>query len=280
MSEDAAIRRADPLPMRAMVPTKRRLRLRELVTSLPVAREVGLRDIKIKYKQAALGPLWLVLAPLGLLAAVTIAFSGVTDVQTGDVPYVLFALVGLCVWTFVQLNLMLAPNALVGNAQLVRRSAAPRLAFISATVLANFPPAMVMLVTTLIALAIGRGFPMQALLLPVMIVWLIVFTWTLVALLAAVSTRFRDIVSVVPLVVQAGIFVTPVGYSLEGAPANIKAVIELNPVSGLIEAWRWCLLDMPATGPAIPIALGWTLIILVTAWQVFGRLEVRFADFI
>src|SRR3954453_6741400 len=121
-------------------PARHRVRIADIWSTRGVAWMIGIRDIKAKYKQAALGPLWLVIAPLGMLAAVTIAFSGVTDVQTGDVPYILFALVGLCVWTFVQLNLMLAPNALVGNAQLVRRSAAPRLAFISSTVLANFPP--------------------------------------------------------------------------------------------------------------------------------------------
>lgn len=274
------MRPGDPLPMRVMLPTKHRLRLRDIVTCMPVAREVGLRDIKIKYKQAALGPLWLLIAPLGMLAAVTIAFSGVTKVHTGSVPYVLFALVGLCVWSFVQLNLTVAPQSLVGNAQLVRRSAAPRLAFITGSVGSNMPPLGVMLAVTLLGVAIDRGFPLQVLLLPLAAVWLTVFTWALVALTASVSTRFRDIISIVPLVVQAGIFITPVGYSLGTAPAHIRTLLELNPVSGLIEVWRWSILGMHPSLTPIWIAGVWTIALLVLAWRVFGRLEVRFADYI
>jgi ABC-type polysaccharide/polyol phosphate export permease len=76
---------------------------------------VTARDIKIKYMQAELGPLWLLIAPLGLLAAVTIAFYGVTKVDTGGVPYVLFALVGLCVWIYIPLTLMMASRTSLGR---------------------------------------------------------------------------------------------------------------------------------------------------------------------
>src|SRR5689334_11053720 len=95
---------AEP-PLRVIRPVRRRIRIPDLWASLPVTRMVASRDIKIKYKQAALGPLWLLIAPLGLLAAVTIAFYGVTKVDTSGVPYVLFALVGLCVWIYIQLTL-------------------------------------------------------------------------------------------------------------------------------------------------------------------------------
>src|SRR3954451_14292372 len=106
---------------------------------------IAVRDLKVKYKQAALGPLWLLIAPLGMLAAVTIAFSGVTDVDTGGTPYVLFALVGLIVWTFVQLSLTLGAMAIIANASLVRRSTVPRIALISGTMLGNLPPVLVMI---------------------------------------------------------------------------------------------------------------------------------------
>src|SRR4051794_35141016 len=94
-------------------PVKRRVRLSETWMSAGVARMIGLRDIKVKYKQAALGPLWLLIGPLGMLAAITIAFSGVTKVNTYGVPYVLFALVGLTVWTFIQLSAALGAQSIV-----------------------------------------------------------------------------------------------------------------------------------------------------------------------
>lgn len=267
--------------LRVMEPVARRIRLPELWTSLAVTRMVASRDIKIKYKQAALGPLWLLIAPLGLLAAVTIAFSGVTKVDTGGVPYVLFALVGLCVWIYLQLTLMIAPQALVQNAVLVRRSACPRIALVNATLISNAPPLAITLGVALIAIAADRGLPLQALLLPLLLAWLVALAWGAVVLLAALAARFRDIVSIVPLIVQAGIFVTPVGYSLQGAPANIHRLLALNPATGVIEAWRWSLLDMPNPDvPVMGIAIAWTVVLAAFAWYVFGRLEVRLADYI
>src|SRR5512133_1530470 len=159
--------------VRVMEPVKRRVRVAQLWTSLPVTRMVAARDIKIKYKQAALGPLWLVIAPLGLLAAVTIAFYGVTKVDTNGVPYVLFALVGLCVWVYLQLTLMTAPLALVLNAVLVRRSICPRIALVNATLLSNWPPLAVTLAVTLLGIAIDGRLPVQALLLPLLVAWLV-----------------------------------------------------------------------------------------------------------
>jgi ABC-type polysaccharide/polyol phosphate export permease len=244
-----------------------------------VARMIGLRDIKVKYKQAALGPLWLLIAPLGMLAAVGIAFSGVTKVDTQGVPYVLFALVGLVVWSYIQLSLSIGAAAIVGNAALVRRSAMPRIALITGTLLGNLPPVMVMLAITLVGTLIGRGLPLQILLLPVVVAWAILFTFGVTMLVASVAARFRDTVSVMPLLIQAGIFVTPVGYPLEGAPHNIKLLLSLNPVSGIIEAWRWVVLDMPNTNVGIiAIAAGLSVLVAVAGWFVFGRGEVTFAD--
>jgi ABC-type polysaccharide/polyol phosphate export permease len=269
------------LPLRVCRPVRRRIRVRDLWTSFNVARMIGLRDLKAKYKQAALGPLWLILAPLGMLLALTIAFSGVTSVDTGGVPYVLFALVGLTVWTFMQLSMTLGAQAIIGNASLVRRSPLPRIALVTGSLIGNLPPVTVMLSATLVATAIEGRLPVQALLLPVLIVWLFIFTLAVSLLLGAVAARFRDVVSMLPIVIQAGIFVSPVGYSLEGAPKNIHTLLALNPVSGLIEAWRWAILDLPdPQWGVIAIAGAWTVVLGAASWRTFGRLEVHFADFV
>ncbi|MEA2368936.1 MAG: type transport system permease protein [Thermoleophilaceae bacterium] len=265
--------------LRVYRPVKRRLRLREIWRTREVAKMIGLRDIKVKYKQAALGPLWLLIGPLGMLAAMGIAFSGVTSVNTGGIPYILFALVGLVVWTYIQLSLSIGATAIVGNSPLVRRSAMPRIALITGTLLGNLPPVVVMLLLTLVGTAIARGLPLQILLLPVAVAWAVVFTFSLTLLVSSVAARFRDTVSVMPLLVQAGIFVTPVGYPLEGAPQNIKFLLSLNPVSGIIEAWRWIVLDISHPNVTIiAIAAGLTAVIAIAGWTIFTRLEVTFAD--
>jgi ABC-type polysaccharide/polyol phosphate export permease len=262
-------------------PVKRRVKFSELWTTMRVARMIGLRDLKVKYKQAALGPLWLLIGPLGMLVAITIAFSGVTDVQTGGIPYLLFALTGLTVWTFIQLSCTLGALSIVGNASLVRRSPLPRVALVTGSMLGNFPPVTVMFLLALGGAVVAGRLPIQALLIPVLFVWLVAFTLSLALLLGALTARFRDTGSLLPLIIQAGIFVTPVGYSLKGSPANIHTLLTINPVSGLIESWRWALLDLPdPQWSAIAVAAAWTVLIVAIGWRVFARMEVEFADFV
>ena len=266
--------------MREAVPVKRRLQLRELVTAWPVARVIGARDIKIKYKQSALGPLWLLLQPLGILAAITVAFSGVTDVDTGGVAYIAFGLVGVAVWMFIAMTIAIAPQTFLANAALVRRSPAPRTAFITATVYSNLPLLGIMTGVTLVAAAVLEGVEPQVLLLPVLAAWLLLFTWAVVVVIAPVAARFRDAVAVVPLIIQGGIFLSPVGYPLDAAPATLKTILSINPVSGLIEGWRWSILGMTPDLAVIGIALAWTVVLLAVGWYMFGRMEVRLADFV
>jgi lipopolysaccharide transport system permease protein len=270
-----------PTTPRVLGPVKRRIRVSDLWTTRGVAWMIGIRDIKAKYKQAALGPLWLVIAPLGMLGAVTIAFSGVTDVKTQGIPYLLFAMCGLTVWTFVQLSLTLGAQAITANGPLVRRSPLPRMALLTGSMLGNMPPFLVMLLFTLGGTALFYHLPLQALLLPFLALWLFVFTFATMLIMSALAARFRDMIAVLPLVIQAGIFVTPVGYAMVGAPPNIHALLVVNPVSGLIEAWRWSLLDLPDPQlTAVATCAAWTVVLLVAGWRVFGRMEVEFADYV
>jgi ABC-type polysaccharide/polyol phosphate export permease len=270
-----------PLEPRVIRAVARRVRIRELWTTLPVARMLGLRDMKVKYKQAALGPLWLLIAPLGMLAAVTIAFSGVTSVQTGGVPYLLFALAGLTVWTCIQLSASLGVLAIVGNASLVRRSPIPRVALVTGSILGNIPPIAIMFSLLLIATVADRGLPTQAFLLPLLVFWVYLFSLALALTLSALTARFRDTSSITPLFIQAGIFVTPVGYSLHGSPHNIHTLLTINPVTGLIEAWRWALFAAPNTDwTAVVIAGAWTAVLVAVSWRIFASQEVHFADFV
>jgi lipopolysaccharide transport system permease protein len=281
MADGAVAEAASSPAPRVLGPTKHRVRISELWTTWSIAWMIGRRDIRAKYKQAALGPLWLVIAPFGMLAAIMIAFAGVTDARTSGIPYVLFALTGLTVWTFIQLSLTLGTTSISTNAPLVRRSPIPRIALPIGSMIGNLPPFLVMFATALVGAAVSGRLPIQALLLPLLLVWLFVFVLATILLVSAVSARFRDTTSAMPLIIQAGIFVSPVGYSLTGAPRDIHLLLLVNPVSGLIEAWRWALLNLqhPAVN-AIVIAGVWTVFLAVLGWRTFGRMEVDFADYV
>lgn len=266
--------------MREAAPGTRRLKARDVVTSWPVARILGARDIKVKYKQSALGPLWLFLQPMGMLLAITIAFSGVTDVGTRGVPYVLFGLVGITVWNFISMTLAVAPTAFASNSTLLKRTTAPRPAFVTATVLSNVPLLGILISVTLIASLLGHGFDLQMLVLPVLVAWLLVFAWGAVLVVAPIAARFRDAIALVPLIVQAGIFVSPVGYDISTAPSNIKLLVSLNPITGIIEAWRWALLGLQPQWGVVALAVALTVVLVVVGWAIFRRMEVRLADFV
>lgn len=265
---------------RVLGPTKHRARVSELWSTWQVAWMLGVRDMKVKYKQAALGPIWLLLAPLGMLAAVMVAFAGVTSVNTEGIPYVVFALTGLTVWTFLQLSLSVGAGSMPMNAMLIRRTPVPRIAFVTGPMIGNLPPFLIILTATLGAAVVTGRVWIWSLLVPLLLVWLFVFVLAALLFVCSISVRYRDTVGLIPLIVQAGMFISPVGYPLAGT-GTVHVLLLINPVSGLIEAWRWSLLGLPHPNVlAIAIGAGWTVALAVAGWELFRRLEVHFADYV
>lgn len=265
--------------VRRIDPERVRVRLSDVWTSWPIARRIAARDVKIRFKQAAIGPLWLLVQPVGLLLGFMAAFNGVTNVDTGGVPYALFALVGITVWSCANLTIAVGVRTHAVNWRFVRLVPCPRIAFVTAAVLSATPNLLVTLaLTAVMILASGDLFPLQALAVPLCAVWLLVFLWGLINLLSALNVRFRDIGEVVPVILQGGIFVTPVGYSIATAPETLKLILSLNPLTGIIEAWRWSLLGSPPTPVALAFSGAMTVAIVVLGWLAFRKLEPRFAD--
>jgi ABC-type polysaccharide/polyol phosphate export permease len=276
-------RRLDPSApdVRVIRPAKRRIPLSDLWRSRYVAWIVALRDLRIKYKQSVLGPAWLVLQPLGILAGLVLVFDGVTTVNTGDVPYVLFALVGMGVWTFVQQSLTAGSMAFVLNSELIRRVASPRVAFVTASVISNLVAPSLIIVASIVGVWIaGRSLPLQVLALPLFAAWLIVLMTGVLFLLASLTARFRDVFSLIPFWSQAGLFLTPVGYPLASATPTLETILSLNPLTGILELWRWSLFGTDVGTFPIISAVAWTLVLVVSGWRVFTRMEVSLVDHI
>jgi ABC-type polysaccharide/polyol phosphate export permease len=258
---------AEELPVRTIEPVKRRVPLGEIWRSRRVARLIAIRDLKIKYKQSLVGPPWLIIQPLGILVALVVAFNGVTKVNTNGVPYAVFAIVGLVVWQLINMTILNGTLGLQQNAQLIRRVASPRVAFISGALVSNvIAPAVIVVGAIIWILIAGRSLPIQALLFPAVLAWTAVMTFGVLLILASIAIRWRDI--------------TPVGYSYDNAPAHIQSLLALNPFTGVLEAARWSLLDLHL--PLVPMltSAAWTVFLLVAGWRVFTRMETRFADWV
>lgn len=262
------------------MPARRRVKLPDLWSSFPILRVIAYRDLAARFKQAALGPLWLFVQPLGIVAAFAVAFNGVTKVNTSGVPYVLFALTGTCVWTYFQLSLSTGANAIVANGTFIRRVNLPRHTLPMAQLIVAFPVLGATLIFTFIAIAaLGQPVSWRLALLPLAFVWLAVLTWSIVALISAIGVRIRDLLNLIPFVLQVGLFVTPIGYPSTQAGSAVQKLIDVNPLTGVISAWRWCLLPR-FSFEVLPvlIAVGWTVVVAVAGWWIFTRLEVTFAD--
>jgi lipopolysaccharide transport system permease protein len=265
--------------VRQIRPAKRRLTIRGLAADLPVVRVLAARDFKVKYKQSLLGPLWLVFQPLAMLAAFFVAFRQLADVESSGTPYLLFALVGLCVWSFFQAAMTIGAASLISNITLVRFTPCPRIAFPLAGIIASLPSWAVPAAAAVIAAIAYGDLSLRVLLLPAGLAWMLLLTASLVAFAASFTVRFRDILSAMPFLLQVGVFLAPVGYPLSDLSPTVRAIVDCNPITGLIEAWRWMIIaDYEPSFEPIGISLGLTAVLAVVGWRVFTRLETTMAD--
>ena len=269
---------SDPVAATVRIPTTARLRPDQLLTYKPVIRALAGRDLKARYKQSALGPAWVVFQPLALLVAFTIGFHSVARVRTEGVPYSLFALTGLVVWTYFQAVTMAAVGSLVNNYALVRWTACPRMALPLATLVSNLPSFAIPAAAALIAAGTMGFLGVEALLLPLLFIWLVVLVTAVAIVLSAITVRARDVLSVTPFLLQVMLFLSPVGYGTSELSPVLRAVISVNPLTGLIDAWRWCLLGIKPGATAVIISLALTSVGIVVAWRLFRSIEVSMAD--
>lgn len=270
---------AETMNQYTIEPTRSRVHLRDLLTYASLIRVVSMRDLKARYKQSLLGPLWIVFQPLALLAGYLVGFRGVAHVPIGGVPYVLFALSGIAIWAFFQAAATAGTSSIISNNSLVRATTCPRIVFPVASLLACLPSLLIPFVASAIGAIIDGDVSIRWLLLPVIAFWAVVIASGFVAITAAVTVRFRDMIQGLPFLLQVGAFVVPVGYPVAILSSKLRFVVSLNPLTGAIEAWRWALLNTQHPYMlSIFLSLGLGTALVTAGWWIFGRIEVKMAD--
>ncbi|HEX4733213.1 MAG TPA: ABC transporter permease [Thermoleophilaceae bacterium] len=264
--------------VRVIKPVKRRLRVGDLWRGREVIRVIAARDFKVKYKQSLLGPLWLLFQPLALLVAFFIAFRNLANVQPG-IPYSVFALVGLSVWSFFQASMTIGTSSIVGNITLIRFTPCPRFAFPIAGLIASLPAFAVTMVAAIVAGSVTGTLSLRVALLPLGLLWLFLLTAGVVALTSSLTVRYRDILSAMPFLLQVALFLAPIGYPLSQLGPVARHLVELNPLTGIVEAWRWMTVaDYNVALRPVVISLVMTGVVLVLGWRTFARLETTIGD--
>jgi len=255
--------------------------LAELWRYRQLVRAFALRDVKLRYRQTALGVVWVVLQPL-VGAMIFAIFTRVAKVPTGDVPPVAFSFASLLGWTVFQSVLTKSGNCLLGNSQMVSKIYFPRLVLPLSVVPGVLIDLGVSSVVLAVILAVFRVTPGPALLLaPVFLLGLIVLALAAGMVFSALSVSFRDIQYIVPVLVQFLFWASPIVLPASLYSGDLRWMMVANPVAGLIEGLRWCLLGTPPPGtPSLLVGFLGAAVLFVGASAFFHRLERRFADVI
>lgn len=265
-----------------IVPPRRRfdLGLRELWSYRELLYFFVWRDVKVRYKQAALGVAWVVLQPVLMVTLFSLLFGRFLDAPSNGAPYAVFVLAALMPWQLFAIALSQSANSLVTNQQLVTRIHFPRILLPIAAVLAGFIDFIVAFLVLLVLLAYHGIVPSLAvLLLPVFLTLAVVTALSVGIGLAAFNARYRDVQHLLPTLTQFWFFATPIAYSSELVPESWRALLGLNPMAGVAEGFRWVLLDQPLTSaPMILVSFALTVTLAIGAVLYFKRTESTFAD--
>jgi lipopolysaccharide transport system permease protein len=239
--------------------------------------------VSIRYRQTLIGTVWAILQPL-LLAVVFSVFLGhfAKVPSGGGVPYPVFAVTGMAMWLYFSQAMQFASDSTVNSRELIGKVWFPRLLIPIAAVLPpanDFVPAFN--VALIVELVYGVVPPLQILLVPVLALLTMFVALGIGLWLSALNVRYRDVRLIVPFVIMVGLFVTPIVYPFSVVPDSVQAIYALNPMVGVLEAYRWMLFphyDWPGTLLLIPVAT--SLLLLVTGALYFARAEREFADVI
>jgi lipopolysaccharide transport system permease protein len=239
------------------------------------------RDLKVRYKQTALGAAWALLQPLFTVAIFTFVFSKLAGLQSDGIPYPVFVLAGILPWTYFSGAVTNAGNSLVGSAYLITKVYFPRLIVPAAAALGGLVDLAVgSLLLLILMIAYSVPVATTVVLIPFMIGILVLLALSFGLLFAAVNVRYRDVRHLLPFLVQAWMFLTPVVYSLNAMPAKWRWLMFLNPVTGLVTNVRAAMFGLPLEWRALAVSSAYTLVLFFASVLVFARMEKSFADYV
>lgn len=256
-----------------------RLDWRELWEYRELAFFLALRDVKLRYRQTFFGIAWAALQPLAAAAVFTVVFQRVVDLPSDGIPYVVFVYAGLVAWTYASTGVEWSAQSLVEKADLVTKVYFPRLLAPLAAVLPGLLDLAVSLVILAAFMAIfGVGPGIQLILLPLCVVLLVALTAGVGFLLSALNVQYRDVKHTLSFLIQLWFFASPIAYPTSVLSEGWRYVFALNPMVGLIELFRWCVLDAPAPGRYALVSAASGLALIAAGLVYFQRTERRFAD--
>ena len=241
------------------------------------------RDIKVRYKQTALGATWAIIQPFFTMVVFSIFFGHLAKVPSDGIPYPLFSFAALVPWTFFANGLSQSSNSLVGSGTLITKVYFPRLIIPLASVFSGIVD-FVLAFLVLLGMMVYYGvFPttINVLWLPLFLLLALTTSLGVGLWLSALNVEYRDVRYIVPFITQFWMLATPIGYPSSMLQQPWRTLYGLNPMVGVAEGFRWALLGTnTAPGPIIAVSSAAAVLILVTGAFYFRRMEKTFADLV
>ena len=240
------------------------------------------RDIKVRYKQTALGAAWAILQPVMTMIVFSIFFGRLAKVPSDGVPYPIFAYVALLPWQLFAFAFSESSNSLVASQNLITKVYFPRLVIPISSVLAglvDFAIAFVILLAMMLYYGIVPTAAMA--LLPLFLLLAVVTALSVGLWLSALNVKYRDVRYTIPFLTQFWMFATPVAYPASLVPEKWRALYGLNPMAGVVEGFRWALLGKShAPGPLLWVSVAAVVVLLIGGLRYFKKTESTFADIV
>lgn len=262
-----------------------KLNLKEFFQYKDLFLVLAYRDLRVRYAQTFLGLLWALIQPLSSLIIISIVFGKFVNVDTGNTPYPVFAIIGITIWTYFSFVLSHSGSSIIGAQEMVKKIYFPRLIIpMSKAIvgLVDFGVAIILLVILFVYYKIIPS--ANVIFLPIFIFLTIISSLAVGIWLSALTIRFRDFQHITPFLVQFGLYLTPVAYPTEIVVGNLPKwatfLFYLNPMTGIIDGFRWCLLGGLAPSGYFWISISVVFILFITGLLYFKKTERIMADII
>jgi len=241
------------------------------------------RDLLVRYKQTFVGVGWSLIRPLLTMLVLTVVFGKLGKMPSGGVPYPLLVLCGMLPWQFFSTAMTESGNSLVGNSNLISKVYFPRLVIVGSSVITSFVDFLISAVFLVVLMIWYRYAPPAAVLfLPFFVLLAFGASLGVGLWISALMVEYRDFRFIVPFMVQFGLYISPVGFQSSIVPAKFRLLYGLNPMVGVIDGFRWCLLG--ARGGVywlgLVIAVFDVIVLVASGIWYFRRTEQTFADVI
>lgn len=239
------------------------------------------RDVKVLYKQTFLGIIWVLLHPLLTMLVTSLFFGKLIGVPSDGLPYPLFVFSALLPWMFFSRGITQSGNSLIASANLITKVYFPRMIIPMAAVFAGLVDFGISFIAFALVMAYYKvTLTWNILLLPFVMLLTLLFALGMGMWLSALNVQYRDFRVVIPVMLQIGMFVTPIFYPISIIPESKRWMMSLNPLAGLIESYRSSLFGLPFNWTSLSISTAVIVVSFICAVFVFRRMENHFADII